>query len=42
MSVSHTLNQASLRALVMLNSGLHPLFNITQRSQLSLGWGMGH
>ena len=42
MSVSHTPNQASLRTLVMLNSGLRPSFNITQFSQLGVVWGMGH
>ena len=36
MSVSHTPNQALLRTLVMLNSGLRPSFNITQCSQLGL------
>ena len=42
MSVSHTPNQALLRTLVMLNSGLRPLFNVTQCSQLGLVWGIGH
>ena len=42
MSVSHTPNQAMLRTLVMLNSGLCPSFNITQCSQLGLVWVMGH
>ena len=41
MSVSHTPNQALLRTLVMLSSGLRPSFNITQCSQLGLVWGMG-
>ena len=36
MSMSHTPNQALLRLLVMLNSWLCPLFNITQFSQLGL------
>ena len=30
------------RILVILNSGLRPLFNIIQCSQLGLVWGMGH
>ena len=42
MSVSHTSNQALLRTLVMLNSGLRPSSNITQCSQLCLFWGIGH
>ena len=42
MSVSHTPNQALLRTLEMLNSGLRPSFNISQCSQLSLVLGMGH
>ena len=42
MSVSHTPNQALMRTLVMLNSGLHPSFNITQCSQFGLVCGMGH
>ena len=42
MSVFYTPNQASLRTLVILNSGLRPKFNITQCSQLGLVWGMGH
>ena len=42
MSVSHTPNQALLRALVMFNSGLRPSFNITQCSKVDLVWGMGH
>ena len=42
MSVSQTPNQALLRTLVMLNTGLRPSFNITQCSQQGLVWGMGH
>ena len=40
MLVSHTQNQALLTTLVTLNSGLHPLFNITQCPKLGLVWGM--
>ena len=42
LSVYHTSNQALLKTLVMLNSGLRPTFNITQCSQLCLFWGIWH